>query len=168
MRLSVDRINAKSPYWVLQLDDMQFRFRTKNGVLYRIGFYPDRYFMPNHAYHFYIANDNHPRPPRDVDVFKVVSAVLEEFFRQDASVMLYICDPRDHRERVRASLYKRWFDSYEKKDEMTLRDTELDFSGNIVYSGMILRNDHPQYSQITQAFDKFVEIAPKMYHVPAK
>ena len=29
MRLSVDRINRESPYWVIQLDDMTFRFVTK-------------------------------------------------------------------------------------------------------------------------------------------
>ena len=32
MRLSVDKINEKSPYWVLQLSDMQFRFITRNGI----------------------------------------------------------------------------------------------------------------------------------------
>lgn len=37
MRLSVDNINNVSPYWVIQLDDMTFRFVTKNAIkLYRI------------------------------------------------------------------------------------------------------------------------------------
>ena len=39
MRLSVDNINQNSPYWVIQLDEMTFRFVTKNGVVYRVGFY---------------------------------------------------------------------------------------------------------------------------------
>ena len=43
MRLSVDHINEQSPYWVIQLDDMQFRFVTKNGIKYRVGFYADEY-----------------------------------------------------------------------------------------------------------------------------
>ncbi|MCR4809746.1 MAG: hypothetical protein K5896_07790 [Prevotella sp.] len=36
-------------------------------------------------------------------MFKVITCVLEEFFRQDASVMLYICDSYDHREAIRDS-----------------------------------------------------------------
>ena len=28
MRLSADRINKKSPYWVIQLDELTFRFVT--------------------------------------------------------------------------------------------------------------------------------------------
>jgi hypothetical protein len=45
MRLSADRINRKSPYWVIQLDEMTFRFVTKNGIIYRVGFYQDQYSM---------------------------------------------------------------------------------------------------------------------------
>ena len=33
MRLSVDNINLASPYWVVQVDDMTFRFVTKNDFI---------------------------------------------------------------------------------------------------------------------------------------
>ena len=52
MKLSIDAINEKSPLWVLQLDDMLFRFVTRNGIRYRAGFYPDKYFLESGAYHF--------------------------------------------------------------------------------------------------------------------
>ena len=45
MRLSADRINKKSPYWVIQLDELTFRFVTRNGIIYRVGFYKDQYFL---------------------------------------------------------------------------------------------------------------------------
>lgn len=66
MRLSVDNINNKSPYWVIQLDDMTFRFVTKNGIVYRVGFYKDPYFLGDKAYHFFIANENESFTPKDV------------------------------------------------------------------------------------------------------
>ena len=50
MRLSADRINKKSPYWVIQLDELTFRFVTKNGILYRVGFYQDQYFLGASSY----------------------------------------------------------------------------------------------------------------------
>ncbi len=168
MRLSVDNINRESPYWVLQLNDMTFRFVTKNGVTYRVGFYQDPYFLRDKAYHFFIANEDGVMAPKDVDVFKVITCVLEEFFRQDASVMLYICDPHDHREEIRDSLYKRWFQNYAKHDTLTLQTEELNFQGYIVYTGMILRKDHPEYEQMLDSYKAFVQRANTIYKVEPK
>ncbi len=168
MRLSVDNINNGSPYWVIQLDDMTFRFVTKNGIVYRVGFYKDPYFLGNKAYHFFIANENDSFAPKDSDVFRVITCVLEEFFHQDASVMLYICDPFDHREATRDSLYKRWFNGYSRRDELTLRAEAIDFEGYVVYTGMILRKDHPEYDSLIEKYDEFVKRANKIYRIQPK
>jgi len=168
MRLSADNINQSSPYWVIKLDELTFRFTTENGVVYRVGFYKDTYFLRDKAYHFFIANENNPTPPKDSKVYNVITCVLEEFFRQDASVMLYICDPRDHREATRDSLYKRWFSHYAHRDELTLCAEELNFEGYIVYTGMLLRNDHPEYNEIVETYNEFVKRANTLYHVQPK
>lgn len=168
MRLSVDNINQASPYWVIQLDDMTFRFITKNGVVYRVGFYKDPYFLGDRAYHFFISNENDVMTPKDTDVYRVITCVLEEFFSQDASVMLYICDPYDHREAIRDNLYKRWFNSYPRHDELTLQAEELSFDGYIVYTGMILRKDHPDYDELLNKYEAFVKRANTIYSVQPK
>ncbi len=160
MRLSVDKINQASPYWVVQLDDMLFRFRTENDVTYRIGFYKDSYLAREGVYHFFISNTNDTFAPHDPKVFSVISLVLEEFFSQEEPVMLYICDPRDHRESIRSRLYERWFNSYSKRDDLTLHTANIDFDGYIVYTGMILRKDHPLYNEVIASFDEFVKDAP--------
>ncbi len=168
MKLSVDRINQNSPYWVIQLDDMLFRFVTKNGVKYNVGFYPDKYFLKDGAYHFFISNTDEVYAPKDVNVFKVISNVIEEFFRQEESVMLYICEPKDHREKTRSLLYKRWFTNSQYKECLTLKDVDINFDGYIVYAGMIIRKDHKNYSEIIDAFDKFVKEIPQIYTVNPK
>ncbi len=168
MRLSVDNINKKSPYWVVQLDDMLFRFRTENDVTYRIGFYEDSYLAKEGIYHFFISNANNDFAPRDNKVFTVISLVLEEFFNQEESVMLYICDPRDHRENIRSRLYERWYNNYPKKDELTLHTADIDFNGFIVYTGMLLRKDHPLYNEVIASFDDFVKEAPFVMDVQPK
>ena len=168
MRLSVENINRNSPYWVIQLDDMTFRFATKNGVVYRVGFNLDHYFLKEGAYHFFIANDSGTFAPKDSDVFKVISLVIEEFFRQPESVMLYICEASDHREAIRAKLYQRWFDNYPHEGFLTLRTAEMNFDGYIVYSGMIIRNNHPIYQRLLKAFDSFTNQAPSRYRIRPK
>lgn len=168
MRLSVNNINSASPYWVIQLDDLTFRFITKNGIVYRVGFRQDPYFLGERAYHFFISNDSEVMAPKDADVFKVITCVLEEFFSQDASVMLYICDPHDHREAIRDNLYKRWFNSYPRHNELTLRAEELNFDGYIVYTGMILRNDNPDYEELLDTYKAFVMRANSIYQVSPK
>ena len=159
MRLSIDKINQ---------DDMTVRFATKNGVVYRVGFYKDPYFLGERAYHFFIANENQVITPKDVDVYKVITCVIEEFFRQDKSVMLYICDPHDHREAIRDNLYKRWFNSYPQRDELTLQTEELNFEGYIVYTGMILRKDNPDYDELLTLYKAFIERANRIYHIQPK
>ena len=168
MRLSVDNINQTSPYWVIQLDDMTFRFVTKHGTVYRVGFYKDPYFLGDKAYHFFIANENNTVAPKDLNVYKVITCVLEEFFSKDSSVMLYICDPRDHREVARDSLYKRWFNNYERRDELTLQAEELNFDGYKVYTGMLLRKDNPEYDILLEKYKIFVARANQMYAVRPK
>lgn len=168
MRLSVDNINQASPYWVIQLDDLTFRFVTKNGVVYRVGFYKDQYFLGDRAYHFFISNENKAITPRDIEVYKVITCVIEEFFNQDSSVMLYICDPHDHREAIRDNLYKRWFNNYPRHNELTLQAEELNFEGYVVYTGMILRNDNPDYAELLDTYKAFVKRANSIYSVQLK
>lgn len=167
MKLSVDSINENVPYWVIQLDDMQFRFSTENGIVYHVGFYPDSYFMPGSAYHFYISS-NEQHAPKDSKVFAVISAIIEEFFRQDSSIMLYICDSSDQREKIRADLYKRWYENYDKKENLIMRTAEIDFKGTVIYSGLVIRKDNPTGQLIIEAFDNFVELAPSLYEYREK
>jgi len=168
MRLSVENINSTAPYWVIQLDELTFRFITKNGVSYRVGFYKDTYFLGDKAYHFFISKEDELLAPKDFDTYKTVTCILEEFFRHDKSVMLYICDPRDHRESIRANLYKRWFASYHGEAELTLQDEEIHFENCVIYTGMIIRNDHPDYNQLLNMYADFVKRAESLYQVDPK
>ena len=83
-------------------------------------------------------------------------------------VMLYICDPYDHREATRDNLYKRWFNNYSRRDELTLQAEAINFDGYIVYTGMILRKDHPDYVNLLETYKEFVKRANHVYHIQPK
>lgn len=160
MKLSVDAINEKSPYWVIQLDDMLFRFVTRNGICFRVGFYPDSFFLNEGAYHFFIERVHNDHTPADPYVFEVISLIIEEFFKDNTNVMLYICDPSDNRQESRYRLYRHWYETYKHRDRFILSDAAIYFEENTVYAGMLLRKDHPAYTPILEAFEAFVHLVP--------
>ena len=160
MRLSVDAINEKSPIWVIQLDDMLFRFITRNGIKYRAGFYPDPYFLEEGAYHFFIQRIDDAHSSYDPDVLFIIQLIIEEFFRTDSNVMLYICDPTDGRQAIRSRLYRKWFQGYSKKEEFTLVDASMAFQVHTFYAGLLIKKSNPAYKQILEAFDDFIKLVP--------
>lgn len=160
MKLSVDLINEKSPIWVLQLDDLLFRFVTRNGIKYRVGFYPDKYFLENGAYHFFLERVDDIHSPYDPDVYQVVSIIIEEFFRDDTNVMLYICDPSDQRDEIRYRLYRYWFDRFGRKEEFILKDVTISIGQTNIYAGLLIMKSNPAYQLIIDAFDDFIKLIP--------
>ena len=76
--------------------------------------------MDDGAYHFFIDNSEHEHGSYDSKILDVVTVILEEFFSQEPTVMLYICDSTDHRQAARDRLYHLWFYDYARSHEMTL------------------------------------------------
>jgi len=162
MTLSLESINLKSPYRLTQLTEMTFSFVTDQGIHYDAGFYPDEFFMPGLAFHFYIDNTLGEHGNYDAKVMEVVVAVIEEFFKQANNVMLYICDPVDHRQAARNRLYRMWFLDYAMNHEMTLFSDSVTFEGETYFSGVLMRHDHPLHDEIIIRYQEFLKKAPSV------
>lgn len=161
MRLSVDNINRTSPYWVLQLDDMLFRFTTKNGLHYRVGFYPDTALGLPDTYHFFIDNVLNQHSTADPDILKVITAIIEEFFRQEPFVMLYVCDPTDNRQAARNRLYAQWYNEYEKKTEYAMYSESVLFEGTQYYAGLLMKKNNPFATEVITVFHSVIQGIPE-------
>jgi len=169
MTLSLERINARSPYQLQPLtDELSFCFVTEQNLHYTIGFYPDKYFMPNEAYHFFIDNEQDEHGTLDPKIMDVVISVIEEFFYQDPMVMLYICDPTDNRQAARNLLYRMWYLEYAYNHEMTLFSDAVVFGETKYFAGILLRHDHPRHNEILADYQQFLSIVPKLYNIPPK
>ena len=57
---------------------------------------------------------------------------------------------------------------YPHHHRLTLEATEINFDKYIVYTGMILRNDHPEYDELLNAYREFVKRANNLYQVQSK
>lgn len=163
MTFSVDKLNLRSPYRLSQINNLTFRFVTDQQIHYTVGFYKDTFFMDDGAYHFFIDNNQHEHGSYDPKILDVVTVILEEFFSQEPTVMLYICDPSDHRQAARDRLYHLWFYDYARSHEMTLFSDSVTFKKTKYYAGILLRHDHPLHDIILSYYQDFLKHVPQLY-----
>lgn len=105
MTLSADTLNQRSPYALMQLGELTFRFVTDQQIHYTVGFYKDTIFMDDGAYHFFIDNSEHEHGSYDSKILEVVTVILEEFFGQEQPSSFIYATPRiSGRQRVTVSI----------------------------------------------------------------
>ena len=163
MTLSADKLNLRLPYQLAQINDMTFSFVTDKQIHYNVGFYKDTYFMDDGAYHFFIDNSEHEHGSYDPKILDVVTVILEEFFNQEPTVMLYICAPTDKRQAACDRLYHLWFYDYARNHEMTLFSDSVTFKNTKYYAGILLRHDHPLHDMILAYYQDFLKHVPELF-----
>lgn len=119
--------------------------------------------MDDGAYYFFIDNRGHEHRSYDPKILDVITIIIEEFFRQEPAVMLYICDPADKRQAARDRLYHLWFYDYARNHEMTLYSDSVSFNGEKYYAGILLRHDHPLHDIILEYYQNFLRNVPSLY-----
>ena len=168
MTFSTDTLNSRSPYKLLQVNNLTFRFVTDQKISYTVGFYKDNIFMDEGAYHFFIDNEQHEHGSYDPKIFDTITVLLEEFFNQEPLVMLYICDAADQRQAARDRLYHLWFYDYARCHEMTLYSDSVTFRQVKYYAGILLRHDHPLHDMILTYYQHFLRNVPTLYTTQEK
>ena len=169
MTLSLDKLNKKSPYALIKLSELTFSFVTDQGIHYEVGFYKDTIFMKDgEAYHFFIDNSEDEHGSHDPKIVDVVITLLEEFFAQEPSVMLYICDPTDNRQAARNRLYVMWYHTYAMSHHLTMYTDSIELDGVAYYTGILMKPDHPHHDEILVAFQQFLKFLPQRIQVGEK
>ena len=76
MTLSADILNQRSPYNLIQLGELTFRFITDQQIHYTVGFYKDTIFMDDGAFHFFIDNNEKEHGSYDPKIFLCDTIIL--------------------------------------------------------------------------------------------
>jgi hypothetical protein len=95
-------------------------------------------------------------PPNDPKVKASIVCLVEEFFLTNPDILLYQCETGDNRQAMRARLFTRWFNEYDKRERFcvkvsVLRDEDVDN-----YIALIVQKNNPKLKSILQDFDDFV------------
>jgi len=154
--IPAEKINLRAPYHVTQVDDSVFVFTTKHGISYTVGFIPDTSFMEKGVYQFFLTKTSRKKGRKDDDISETVRVIIEEFFAQKESVMLYICDTADGRQAARDRLFRAWFHSYIESASYTMCTDVMKIDDIRYFSSILLRRDHPLLVQVLNKYQSFI------------
>lgn len=157
--LSLHAVNASSSYEVSAVNDGCYQFYTDYGVHCTVEFVLDDSLLSHETYHLVIVNVNHQKSPSDVKVRDTIIAIIDEFFVENNTTLLYICETGDKKQALRNRLFERWFSTYERKAQYTFVASSLkDDEGIENYAAIIVRNDNPDLSAIVAEFTTTISL----------
>lgn len=157
--LSLHAVNASSTYEVSAVNDGCYQFFTDYGVHCTVEFVLDDSLLSHETYHLVIVNVNHQKSPSDVKVRDTIIAIIDEFFVENNTTLLYICETGDKKQALRNRLFERWFSTYERKAQYTFVASSLkDEEGIENYTAIIVRNDNPELSAIIAEFTETISL----------
>ena len=119
----------------------------------------DDILLSQNSYQLIIANINNHKSPRDRKVRDTIIAIVDEFFRNNNSTLLYICEIGDSRQSMRSRLFEYWFSTYKRKALFTMISSSIvDEEGVVNFATIILRNDNPNLSEIIAEFTESIQL----------
>lgn len=159
-RLDVSAINLKSPYKIFETQkDGYYKFLTEHDVEYSIVFEPDELLQCCESYQFVISNVNHAKSPRDSKVRDTILLIIEDFFIQNNSTLLYICESGDGKQVLRSRLFDYWYISYQRNSSYLYMSTSVtDDDGIENFAALIVRKDNPLLNLIVSEFTETVQL----------
>ena len=155
--LSLDYINGHAPYYVMLSPKGNYIFETERGIHYSISFEEETPFGGCETFQFIIDKIDRVRSPHDPKVEETILAIIDDFFIEWQNVLLYICDTIDGREANRNRLFLLWFEKHAQPGRFTIRTANAIVEGQGFYAAIIVGNDNPKLTDITDDFERTAE-----------
>lgn len=151
-QLDLTRLNFRSPYQVWE-GERGYSFKTDHGIFYTVEFDSEESGLDIIAYWFNLTNNSHKSSPNDVKIRDTVFCVIEEFFRVNPEILLYMCESGDGHQAMSARLFLRWFNQYNKNGQFYIRTAEVKNGKITDYVALIIQRTHPAFDDIVELFD---------------
>ncbi|MBQ8467038.1 MAG: hypothetical protein IJ546_05000 [Prevotella sp.] len=155
--LSVKLINEYSPYHV-ERENGEYVFETDHHIQYAVSFDPEDVFENLPAYWFNLSNRSGLPSPNDNNIKLTIVCILEEFFRSNPDILLYMCDTADNQQAMRSRLFLRWFNAYGKQKDFYTRTELVEDEGEENYIAIIVKRSHPRLQVIIDLFDEQINL----------
>lgn len=160
--LNLEMVNAHAEYQVFLSQTGKYIFKTDFDIIYAVDLELDAnpYYT---AYWFNLTNPEHAKSPGDVKIAQTVVCIIEEFFRLNPEVLLYMCSTDKGQQAQRSRLFLHWFNGYEQQKHYLIRSTEIrgigpDNKPIKEYVALIIQRTHPLLDEIVQRFDDEIQM----------
>ena len=136
-------------------------FRTDYDILYLVSF--DEEENPFYkAYWFNLTNPQNVASPGDKKIAQTVICIIEEFFRQNPDILLYMCSTDGGQQAQRSRLFLRWFNGAEQQKHYYIRTAEVKGEGHQDYVAFIVQRSNPYIEEIIRLFDSDIDLFNEM------
>ena len=105
------------------------------------------------SYQIIIRKIEDTHSPHDPKVEATILAIVNEFFRSNLEILLYLCDTTDGREASRNRLFMRWFEKNAEPGRFTIKQAHTEIEGQGIYIAIIVENRNPKLKAITDEFE---------------
>lgn len=99
--------------------------------------------------------------PGDLKIRQTVTCILEEFFRTNPDVLLYMCDSANDQQAMRSRLFLRWFNVYGQQAEYFTRTEMVKDGDEENYIALIVKRSHPMLQEIIEMYDEEIAMVVK-------
>lgn len=149
---SLNHILEQAPY-KLDLLGSEFIFQTDLGIHYAVSFNKEDITLGGCAtYQLIIRKIEEVRSRHDPKVEATILAIINEFFRSNHGIMLYLCDTSDGREEYRNRLFLSWFDKNTEENRFTICKAHAEVEGQGLFLCIVIDNRNPKLNAITADF----------------
>lgn len=159
-RISIDRINEKSPYRVTEING-GFEFQTPQGVCYRIYFVEESPLGGCETMQFMLNKVGDDDSSYDPNVSTITFIIIDEFFTENDDVLLYICDTSDHREAGRNRLFLNWFQKAANPKRFVIRTANAVVENECIYAAIIVQRTNSSLNLILEEFEETAKALEK-------
>ena len=108
------------------------------------------------AYWFNLVNMSGEASPSDMKIWQTVFCVIEEFFRKNPDILLYLCSTKGGQQAQRARLFSYWFNKAGQQERYYFKTVEVkgEMPGTKEYVAIIIPRNHPQAEEALAFFEK--------------
>ncbi len=154
IRFSLQHIAERAPYELI-LSENDFTFQTDLGIHYSVSFNKEDIVLGGcDTYQIIIRKIEEVRSRHDPKVEATILAIIDEFFRSNLEVLLYMCDTSDGREESRNRLFFNWFERYAEKNRFTICQAHAEVEGEGLFLCIVVDNRNPRLKAVTTDFEE--------------
>ena len=97
-----------------------------------------------------------PKSVTEIGDYAFIFCIIEDFFKANPEILLYLCETGDGKQASRNRLFVRWFREYAKKSLYYFDTVAINAEGIENFAAIIVQKKNPKLNEILEVFNHVV------------